>query len=102
MGCLCSGEVWTHPLAPAVGLAPLGAIEKTIRVKGRTGQIWWGRWLRAYNHGQAHGRLRVGLRSQVPGGCQTASPLLQASQEEDSSASPRQTASGRGRARPDL
>lgn len=87
MGGLCLGEVWAYPLPSSICLAPLGAVEKTIRVKGRAGRCWWGRGLRAYNHSQAHGRPRIRLRSQVSGGCQAPSTLLQSRQEEDSGAS---------------
>lgn len=76
MSALCLGEVWVYSLAPSVCLAPLGAVEKTIRVKGRAGRSRWGRRLRTYNHGQAHRRSRLSLRSQVPGGCQAPSALL--------------------------
>lgn len=89
MGSLCLREVWAYPLPPSICLAPLGAVEKTVRVKGRTGRSWWGRGLRAYNHSQAHGRVRISLGSQVSGGCQAPRTLLQSSQEEDSGASPR-------------
>lgn len=88
MGSLGLREVWAHPLAPSIGLAPLGAVEETIGVKSRAGRSWWGRGLRANNHSQAHRRPRVSLGSQVPGGCQATSTLLQSCQEEDGSASP--------------
>lgn len=89
MGSLCLREVWAYPLPPSVCLAPLGAVEKTIRVKGRAGRRRWGRGLRADNHCQAHGRVRISLGSQVPGGRQAPGTLLQSGQEEDSGASPR-------------
>lgn len=89
MGSLCLGEVWAYPLPTSICLAPLGAVEKTIRVKGRAGRSRWGRGLRADNHCQAQGRMWISLGSQVPGGCQAPSTLLQSSQKEDSGASPR-------------
>ena len=87
MGGLCLWEVWAYSLPTSRCLAPLGAVEKTIRVKGRAGRSWWNRGLRAYNHSQAHGRVRISLGSQVPGGCQAPSTLLQACQKEDCGAS---------------
>lgn len=102
MGSLCLREVWAYSLPPSICLAPLWAVEKTIRVKGRAGRSWWGRGLRPYNHSQAHGRPRISLGSQVPGGGQAPGSLLQSCQEEDSGASPRRTPSGGGRARSDL
>lgn len=87
MSGLCLGEVWAYSLPPSICLAPLGAVEKTIRVKGRTGRSRWGRRLSAYNHCQTHRRPRISLGSQVPGGRQAPSPLLQSCQEEDSRAS---------------
>lgn len=37
MSALCLREVWVYSLAPSICLAPLGAVEKAIRVKGRAG-----------------------------------------------------------------
>ena len=102
MGGLCLREVWAYPLPSSICLAPLWAVEKTIRVKGRAGRSWRGRGLRAYDYSQAHGRPRIGLGSQVPGGRQAPSSLLQSRQEEDSRASCRRTPSGGGRASSDL
>lgn len=102
MGGLGLGEVWAHPLAPSICLAPLWAVEKTIRIKGRARRGWWGRGLRAHNHSQAHGRPRIGLWSQMPGGCQAPGSLLQSCQEEDGGASSGRTPSGGWRARSDL
>lgn len=76
MSALCLREVWVYSLAPSICLAPLGAVEKTIRVKGRAGRSWWGRRFRTDNHSHTHRKSRFSLGSQVPGRCQAPSTLL--------------------------